>query len=166
MLTHVIGYFLVGSFCIAHQSPPNVYMREGESIALYCVASNHTLLHTYRWENSSGQLSVLSPVLWVNKIDTYKCTVRESANSCECHSSNICVQGLYMYMYYMLCDIRGVVMDGRGIQLHETHIKFLPHLSGIDCESPDCKITRIDPPTSHSSVQETCCESFVQGMLL
>ena len=67
-----------------------MYMREGEKIPLYCVASNRTLLHTYRWESSSGELSVLSPVLWVNEIDTNKCTVTESANSREYHSSNIC----------------------------------------------------------------------------
>ena len=109
MLVHVICcpiylfcILFVGSFHIALQSPPKVYMREGETIPLYCVASNHTLLHTYRWESSSGELSVLSPVLWVNKIDTYKCTVTESANSREYHSSNICVQGLLWVVLIMV----------------------------------------------------------------
>ena len=89
-------------FSIAHQSPSTVAMVEGgEAVPLYCVASNHTSLHCYQCENTAGDLSVSTPVLWVNKADTYKCVVKESEDSSapECYSAEICVHGIiYTYM--------------------------------------------------------------------
>jgi hypothetical protein len=84
----------LGHFQVTHQSPPNVYLPEEEqAVALYCVASNHTVLHSYQWENSGEALSGSTPVLWVNKEGIYKCTVKESEDSSspECSSREISV---------------------------------------------------------------------------
>ena len=63
----------------------------GKATPLYCVASTHSLTHTYMWETSEGALSGYNPVLWVNKEVTYKCTVREPGESGrECLKEHIC----------------------------------------------------------------------------
>ena len=98
---HTLVYIIIytacaGHFQVAHQSPPIVYLPEGEqAVALYCVASNHTVLHSYQWENSGVALSGSTPVLWVNKEGIYKCTLKESddSSSSECCSNKIYVHG-------------------------------------------------------------------------
>ena len=79
-----------------HQSPPNVHLPEGEqAIPLYCVASTHSVAHSYGWEKSGVALPGSTPVLWVNKTGVYKCTVKESEDvlAQECCSGEITVHG-------------------------------------------------------------------------
>ena len=148
-------------------SEPTQCLYEGrwKYCSVLCCVKSYTTSYISMRKLVTGQFSVLSPVLWVNKIDTYKCTVSESANSCECRSSNICVKGLQCQGSY--------TWDGQYL-LHDSHspimyCHILLYLSGVEHDdNPDCKITRIDPPSSHSPLVrgETCSESFVQGMLL
>ena len=80
---------------IAHQSPSTVFMVErGPAVPLYCIATNHSLKYKYVWENVAGPLSASSPVLWTNKPDTYKCTVKESSSR-ECYSADIHLESMY-----------------------------------------------------------------------
>ena len=59
-----IPTYAIGPFHVAFQSPSNVFLVEGgPAVPLYCIASNHSLQHTYMWENSAGQLSPSTPVL-------------------------------------------------------------------------------------------------------
>ena len=81
---------------MVHQSPPNVYLTEGEeAMSLYCVASTHSVAHSYQWENSGATLSGSTPVLWVNKTGVYKCTVKgpKDSSPLECCSGEITVHG-------------------------------------------------------------------------
>ena len=98
--TYMIPTYAIGPFHVAFQSPSNVFLVEGgPAVPLYCIASNHSLQHKYMWENSAGQLSPSTPVLWAIKPDTYKCTVREyeGATSPECYSTDIHLEGMILY---------------------------------------------------------------------
>ena len=85
------------SLTVAHQSQPTVYIKDHRAVPLYCIASNHSLHHTYQWTSISGSsMPASTPVLWVSKASTYKCVISQSGNSNKCSSANICVQGLFM----------------------------------------------------------------------
>ena len=59
----------VASFIMVHQSGSDVCLHVGErALPLYCVASTHTMLHTYKWECSGVALSGSSPVMWVTNL--------------------------------------------------------------------------------------------------
>ena len=89
--------FAVGDFQVVHQSPPDVHLPDWEeAVPLYCVASTHSLAHTYQWENSGEAITGSTPVLWVNKPGVYKCTIKGPEVSCpvECCSRGITVHGI------------------------------------------------------------------------
>ena len=88
-----IGF--AGHFQVVHQSAPDLRLPEEErAVPLYCVASTHTILHKYQWENCGTALSCSSPVLWVNKAGVYKCIVKDAEESMECCSREISVSGM------------------------------------------------------------------------
>ena len=82
--------------CYSHQRPRTVYLNSNKMDLLYCVATTHSLKHTYTWKEDTISFS---PVLWVNKPSAYRCTVKESDGpSCqECLSTEINLKGVYEY---------------------------------------------------------------------
>ena len=50
---------------------------------LFCIASTHNSLLSYRWHNLHGDLDLLSPVYYAHKSGIYKCTVDDRfGNKC------------------------------------------------------------------------------------
>ena len=79
----------IDMFRVIHQTTDTV-TTEGRCVPLFCVATNHSLSYTYQWESiSDGKIGANSPVLWVNKAGSYKCTV--SNGSIQCYSELITV---------------------------------------------------------------------------
>ena len=154
-------YNIVGVFVIVHQSPGTVYLKQdGSSVPLYCVATTHSLKHTYTWKEDTTSLSASSPVLWVNKPGAYRCTVKESDGpSCrECVSTEINLKGMYEYavisLYHSPC--------------HPVLYLALVH----EEEEEDCKITQIDGPARTDGPAKTSSpynkqlqDSYVQGQV-
>ena len=61
------------------------------SVALHCVASKHCFDYKYEWDNIDGRVGVDSPVLYVNKVGTYRCKVTNMIDSAQCRSASVSV---------------------------------------------------------------------------
>jgi hypothetical protein len=89
----VMDQFSLGSLYIVHQSPGRVFLRSGCVIPIYCIASGHTLAHTYRWKRGSINLHGNSPVLWIDKAGPYVCNVTHSSDNTQTASQVSVVEG-------------------------------------------------------------------------
>lgn len=49
---------------------------------LYCIATDHNLMYKYQWERANEKIGVNSPVVWVNQVGDYRCTVSNGTTQC------------------------------------------------------------------------------------
>ena len=89
----VIIFYYTESFCIVHQSPSEYTIATGESIALFCIASQHSFSLRYTWDNMHGVVGAKSPVLFANKSGVYRCTVENDGQKCYSRSIFITEKG-------------------------------------------------------------------------
>ncbi len=74
---------------------------EAVAIPICCIASSHSLDFDYQWEGVSGKMLGSTPVMWINKLGTYRCTVTNPGINRECHSTVITVEmvsGMWLQM--------------------------------------------------------------------
>lgn len=72
-------------------------------IPIYAIASAHSLDYICKWDNVSGDLAGNTPVMWVNKAGSYRCTVTHNARNSECfsHVINVFDNGMCAFTKYM-----------------------------------------------------------------
>ena len=87
MCMHNLVYF-AETFCVAHQSKGVVLKTPRAVVPLFCIASSHNSLLSYRWSNLHGDVGLLSPVYYAHKSGVYKCTVDDGFGS-KCYSKSI-----------------------------------------------------------------------------
>ena len=68
-------------FGVLHRSN-NAVLTEGTCVPLYCIAADHSLMYTYKWECLDEKVGVNSPVVWVDKVGEYRCTVSNGITQC------------------------------------------------------------------------------------
>ena len=112
MLSTLICLYLYSEpFKVVHQSGKTT-IKDENIVPLFCIASNHSLLHVYSWEKvGTGKVGVDSPVLWLNVPGEYRCTVSSVGE--QCYTDNIAVvkgmgnegkavYGLFRTGYYII----------------------------------------------------------------
>ena len=73
---------------------------------LFCIAAGHNLSYKYQWERGDDKVGVNSPVLWVNEIGLYRCTI--SNGNVDCFSGVISVtdkDGMFLriFVHFVHC---------------------------------------------------------------
>ena len=93
------------TFCVAHQSKDVVLQTPKAVVPLFCIASTHNSLLSYRWHNLHGDVGLLSPVYYDHKSGICKCTVDDGfGNKCYSKSIEVTDGTLISYLIF-ICSI-------------------------------------------------------------
>ena len=72
-------------------------------VPLFCIASTHNSLLSYRWHNLHGDVGLLSPVYYAHKSGIYKCTVDDGfGNKCCSKSIEVTDGTLISYLIFII----------------------------------------------------------------